>query len=163
MNAIAKVAPLVPDVSDINVPALTAQEAATVAHDLFQVIIRAQQAFDLMIAPLTEKMTEAQLKVLTAIKESGGTAIIHDSLDVHIEPKMIRDARISVLRQLTDIVPLDELAPGLDLVQPDPEWKTNATQLDKLAKKYGGKVAEIIAEGCPRVESGKPKLVIRAK
>ena len=45
---------------------------------------------------------------------------------------------------------------------PEPEWKTHAGQLEALAKRYGGKIREIVTRGVVRSVVG-AKLVVKRR
>lgn len=100
--------------------------------------------------------------LLRRIVERGAQAIAHDTYTCAIRAPKMLDKRIDVLRRLEGLVPESELRMALFITSPQPEWKADATKLRALARKYGGRVREIVEEGI--VETfGQPLLVFDRK
>jgi hypothetical protein len=93
------------------------------------------------------------------ILEAGGKALPVSDHDVHLEYSKTIEKRIDILRTLEGMLPEADLCKALYLTNPQPEWKADAAVLRRLAKKYGGKVAEVVAAGCVDVLSN-PRLVV---
>ncbi len=99
---------------------------------------------------------EAMRRIIT----NGATQIPNESYVIELAYTSKQEKRIDVLRKLEDtVVPKEELAKALYLTTPEPEWKADLTKLKPIAKKYGGEVAKIIAEGTPKTLTN-PRLVI---
>lgn len=164
------------------VAARPAVECAEIAYLVRAELARYQEQYEEMVAPYRALAIAAEERVMRAIREAGGTALPHDSLDVRIEQTSKRDKRLDVLAQLAGLVPADQLADayfaksvshaarlstetlaacareGAEVVM-----DADLRKLDTLARKYGGDVAAIVAAGSPRVEVGAPKLTIEPR
>jgi hypothetical protein len=116
------------------------------------------------IKPLTDEAAIGEQLLIARIREAGGVALPHPDLVIQLSIRTEIQRRIDVLRQLIDLVPADELKKALYREQPpapeDMPWKAAARYLTPIAKRYGGRVAEIVAEGLVKVEVGTPKLLI---
>jgi hypothetical protein len=116
--------------------------------------------FESIIAPLRERERELDAEIKVRIVEAGGTAMPHPEYVVSLEQRTELSKRINVLKRLIGLVPDEELGKALYEYAPPPEWKADARYLQPLAKRYGGRVREIIDEGLVRVAVGPPKLKI---
>lgn len=141
-------------------------------EDLAQIVLDGEAQLALEDAEHTRRTTSRHTELramrehlIASIKASGAQAIPHPDLVIELKQATKLEKRISVLRELEAIVPPDELKKGLYLDAPPPEWVANATYLKPLAKRYGGRVADILARGIVTVDVGSPQLVItpRAK
>ncbi len=146
-----------------DVTAMTPVQAAEYAYDLESRILAAQKAFDAMLGPIVNAAQEARAKVKEAIVAAGGKALPSESWDITLVTTKERAKYVSVLRQLETLIPEAEYKQAVYLWQPEPAWKADLRKLDALAKKYGGKIADIVREGSPAIESGSGRLVIEPK
>lgn len=176
----------IPDVSGMDLSTASAEDKATAACALGNQIAKAQRILSELVEPVQEAVSQLQHDVFVAIKESGGKLLPHQSLDVGLEQDEDYDKRTDVLLQLFDHLSAEKLRKaiwldsvkfkGLDIDQaakvaelvgtePDLDWKTNATQLNKLASDYGpaSEIAKIVADGCKKVLKGNPKLYVRER
>lgn len=174
----------IPDVSSIDLSKLSAEDAATLALGLSKAINKASEAFNTLMAGVRTLQAEAQARVFTAIKESGGTALPHEYLRAELVTSKSYEANVATLRGLIGLIPKSEIGEGvsrrrvviesnLDDAQIEQlrsmigtdcvkeEWGTHAGVLNRLTKKYGenSPVGAIIAKGLRSVE-GQPRLVI---
>jgi hypothetical protein len=150
------------DVSDIDVALLDPQDCATLAFRLDEEHRRVAALFAVLCKPLLDLKAAARAKVAAAIP-ADGKALPHSSLVVRLEQATERDRYIDQLRRLEGMVPDEELRKALYLDQPQPVWKANLQQLDKIAREYGGEIAEIIEKATPSKPKGSPTLVIEAR
>ena len=134
-----------------------------VAENLINVqlfIERKKEEFFASIAQELLDKDDLEAEAMRRIVANKGTQIPHPDFEIKLQYTMKQEKRIDILRKLEDTdVSKDELAKALYLTTPDPEWKADLTKLKPIAKKYGGEVAKIIAEGTPRTITN-PKLVI---
>lgn len=174
----------VPDVAAIDLSTLSPADQATLINALQAQLRNANVHWNALLEPVRALIQEAYANIFTAISESGGTALAHEYLDVHLETKTEYVKDVAVLRTLADEVPAaeftraiyrgdatikasltDEQIKQLEAIVGAPvvaEWKADARQLNSLTKKYGekSKVGKIIAKGCRKVQVGSPYLVI---
>jgi hypothetical protein len=145
-----------------------------------QALLRANAMFRDACLPAVEAVAQARARLMAAIPE-GAKALPHATFDVRLEQKMEPQKRIDVLRQLKDLLPDDLYAEAVyikavDVTHADPKaidaviaaggketWDANLTKLNKHARDFGGKIAEVIAVGSPRVGVGAPRLVIEPR
>jgi len=183
----------VPDVSKIDLSKLSPADQATLVAGLQAQLRNANAHWNALLEPVQALSAQAQRNVFDAIKESGGSALAHDHLDVHLEqPTKIDDFRdVALLRTLENEIPADEFREAVYRgaatipaaltdeqisviekivgggVKIKAEWKTDAAQLKKIVKKYGENSAagQIIAKGLRRekVSAGSPYLVIQER
>ncbi|MHB8703712.1 MAG: hypothetical protein ACYC8W_06145 [Candidatus Tyrphobacter sp.] len=150
------------DYSGVDVDAMSPQGAATFAYTLDVEHRRAAVLFSMLCKPLLDAKSAARAKVAAAIPEDG-KALPHSTLVIRLEQATERDKYVDQLRRLEGIVPDQELRKALFLDQPEPQWKVNLVQLDKIAREYGGEIAEIIEKATPRKPKGTPTLIIEAR
>lgn len=145
-----------------NHPALSLDndDLGTLALQIRQRIAAIRAAQEEQLAPYLNDKAVVESEIVRRITENGAKALAHYYLSIELRVESKIDKRIDVLRRLEGLVPDDILRPALSLVQPPPAWQADGTKLNALARKYGGDIAEIIAEGMPRVQVGAPKLEI---
>ncbi|MHB8406208.1 MAG: hypothetical protein ACYDCJ_12375 [Gammaproteobacteria bacterium] len=139
------------------------QDLATAIFDMSRTlrVIEGQHALETL--PLRDRIAIGRAVLEQRIVAAGGHAVAHPDLVVELDQRTKIDKRIDVLRELEGLVPEPELRPALALVQVEPEWVAHAGKLATLARKYGGKVAEIVARGVLKVAVGSPTLTIRER
>ena len=142
---------------------LSDEQLASEAYELGQKIHRLDEAHADKTEPLRQQHQLFSAEIMRRIQQNGGHALMHPRLAIEIQTPTILHKRIGVLRSLEGLVPADELRPALSLVQPEPEWRADGKRLNTLARKYGGKIAEIIRAGMPRLPNGQPRLLMREK
>lgn len=174
-------------VFDIPDPSAIVDVEATPAEELIQFaafaeskLRDAQQLFDMIRYPIQEANRAARAKITAKIHANGGSVISDEIFDAVIEKTAgKRDPLFDVLFKLLDKVPADKLADALYIESIDvskvrdakaieavllaggkANWKANLVKLDKIARAYGGEVAEIIAEGSPRGEASEKPVSI---
>lgn len=177
----------VPDVASIDLAKLSPADQATLVAGLQAQLRNANAHWNALLEPVQSTIAQAQRNVFTAITESGGKALAHEYLDVHLETKEEYVKDVALLRGLADEIPADEFKKAvyrgdatikaslsdaqiehLEQIVGAPvqaEWKADARQLNSLTKKYGekSKVGEIIAKGLCKVQVGSPFLVIQER
>lgn len=143
---------------------LSDADLASAVYDMTRVQHEIEAEHEERIRPLRDRLAIARNALQERILASGGRALAHPDLIVELEcPPDRIDRDIATLRELEGLVPESELRAALCLVQPPPTWSAHAGKLAALARKYGGRVAEIVANGLRRVPSGKPRLIIRER
>ena len=93
---------------------------------------------------------------------SGGTAIFSQTAEVEKVVTTKIDHRIDILKGIRGLVPDEDYHKAL-YEKTITEEKADARKLQALAKKYGGKVKEIVDAGLPRVQVGLPKIIVRPR
>ena len=181
---LARTALGIPDVSRVDVDALSTEEQATFAHGLRWQLAKAQQNFDRLAADANEAMNRAQTAVFLALRAAGGKVLPHDILDVKLTQLKEKQKRIEILRKLEGVIPkadfekaiyqkvaikanlddatiaqLRQLLPGVKIVV---EYEADGAVLNKMLRDYGpdSPAGKIIAEGYVEVEKGLPLLTI---
>lgn len=167
-----------PDVSGISVRLLDGQDKATFAKALDEQIARVNEIVRLALAPVIAMRDEAKAAILHEIALAGGSMLPHDTFDVVANQKYERRKDIDKLRALEGKVPDDVLgeavfvkaiegtiAPEMvALAEQTPgakvKWDADLRKCDVIARKYGGEIAQIIADASPKVEVGAPYLTI---
>lgn len=178
-----RVALNLPDVSNVEEHLAAVEPAALVSAivALEAQLEAATAAFSAACQQHVEVIAKARALVRRAIADNGGKALAHDTFDVRVEQATRREKRIDVLRQLEGVLPddlyrkavfIDTISvehadqDGIDAVLAAggaPKWTANLVTLDKYARDFGGRVAEIVEEGSPRVEIGGSKLIIEPR
>ena len=110
--------------------------------------------------PLRDRIAIGRAALQQRIVAAGGHAVPHPDLVIELEQRTSIQKRIDVLRELEGLVPESELRPALALVQREPEWVAHAGKLATIARKYGGRIAEIVARGIVKAAVGSPVLRI---
>jgi hypothetical protein len=136
---------------------------ATMTHSLALMIEQRDEEYRSQTEDIRRECQAMQLALAERIRGNGGYALSHDTLRIELDQKFVPEKRIDVLRQLEGLVPDEELSSALTLVQPAPEWRANGTKLRALARKYGGRVAQIIQKGMPHVPVGPTRLILEPK
>ena len=94
--------------------------------------------------------------------ERKATLIFAPSAEVEMKITTRIDHRIDVLRGLEGLVP-DEDYHAAIYEKTTVEYKANAVKLNTMARKYGGKVKDIVDAGLPKVQVGLPKIIVRPR
>lgn len=151
-----------PDVSAVAVENLDSEDLVHFVVALGSQLDSAKAKFEAICAPITDAIAQARAMLFAEIEKRGGTALPHDTFDVHVEQTTKRDKRIDVLRGLQGLLPDDEFNAAV-YEEVKREWKADLRKLDVAARKYGGEIAKIVEDGSPRVDVGIKVLVIEPK
>ncbi|MHB1549647.1 MAG: hypothetical protein ACYCX6_00410 [Vulcanimicrobiaceae bacterium] len=136
------------------------QDLGTAIFDMSGTLRRIEALHASETQPLRDRIAIGRAVLQQRIVAAGGHAVPHPDLIIEIEQRTTIQKRIDVLRELEGLVPEPELRPALALVQREPEWFAHAGKLAALARKYGGRIAEVVARGVVKVASGSPVLTI---
>jgi hypothetical protein len=152
----------IPDVTAIDIDRLDDHDLVTFAKAIAAQRELARAKFVELCAPVDAAIAHAESLIKSRIVANGGTALAHDTFIVRLEQRTVRDKRIDVLRRLEGLLPDDEYAAAI-YEEVKREWKADLRKLDLAARKYGGEIAAIVAEGAPRVDVGVPQLIIEPR
>ncbi len=139
------------------------QDLATAIFDMATTLRMLEGQHALEMLPLRDRIAIGRALLEQRIVAAGGHAVPHPDLIIELEQRTAIQKRIDVLRELEGLVPEPELRPALALVQREPEWVAHAGKLATLARKYGGRVSDIIARGIVKAAVGTPVLTIKER
>ena len=139
---------------------LSDQDLGTAIYDMSSTLHHIELFHADETQPLRDRIAIGRAALQQRIVAAGGHAVPHPDLLIDLEQRTSIQKRIDVLRELEGLVPEAELRPALALVQREPEWVAHAGKLAALARKYGGRIAEIVARGIVKAAVGSPVLRI---
>ncbi len=139
------------------------QDLGTAIFDMATTLRHIERLHASETQPLRDRIAIARAVLQQRIVAAGGHAVPHPDLIIELEQRTTIQKRINVLRELEGLVPEPELRPALALVQREPEWCAHAGKLAALARKYGGRIADIVARGVVKVAAGSPMLIIKER
>jgi hypothetical protein len=171
-----------PDVSAIPIEALDDESLVHFVTSFEAQRKAATLKFAALCAPIDDAIAQGRHLVKERIRAAGASEMASDTFFVRLQrSKGKRNRFVDVLRKLVGLVPAEELSPALwidavDVSQAPPEaveavllaggkaeWNVDLRKLDSIAKRYGGEIARLIAEGSPRGEDGPEELVIEPR
>ena len=139
------------------------QDLGTAIYDMSSTLRHIELLHADETQPLRDRIAIGRALLQQRIVAAGGHAVPHPDLTIELEQRTTIQKRIDVLRELEGLVPEPELRPALALVQREPEWFAHAGKLAALARKYGGRIADIVARGVVKVAAGSPMLIIKER
>lgn len=173
-----------PDVSSLALPAdPSPQDIAELVVDLDERLANARKIFEEITAPVREMLQTAREQVERAFPE-GAKALPHESLDIELTCKEERKRDVAMLRanlpalgvpraELTEAVFIKtvdvkgcadlEAIDALVKAGAKPVWECDLRALDKLARKYGGGVKDVVEVATARIAVGRPVLTIKRR
>jgi hypothetical protein len=173
-----------PDVTGMAIPPdASPQDYAELAVVLGEQYERASAIFDELTASLLQMRTTAKVIVKTAIEAAGGSSLPSETLDITYERKYERKRDVAMLRANLPALGITQAEmqaavyiKTVDVKGADPvsiehvlrnggkaSWECDLRELDKMARKYGGGVKDVVDVATEKVAIGTPVLTIKKK